>query len=194
MDDAGNYYNALGWAFARGKDRPKEEYETEDSIFAACAGAAIYRRKVFEVIGRFDEEHFAYLEDTDIGYRARLHGYENWFAPKAVVYHVGSGTTGSRYNEFKTRYSSRNNVYMLYKNMPLLQILLNLPFLAVGFGAKLLFFTLRGLGREYAAGIKNGIQLCRRHRKVRFTWKMLPQICRIQAELWKNIPAGFVRK
>ncbi len=194
VDDAGNYYNALGWAFARGKDRPKEEYETEDSIFAACAGAAIYRRKVFEVIGRFDEEHFAYLEDTDIGYRARLHGYENWFAPKAVVYHVGSGTTGSRYNEFKTRYSSRNNVYMLYKNMPLLQILLNLPFLAVGFGAKLLFFTLRGLGREYAAGIKNGIQLCRRHRKVRFTWKMLPQICRIQAELWKNIPAGFVRK
>ena len=52
VDDAGNYYNALGWAFARGKDRPKEEYETEDSIFAACAGAAIYRRKVFEVIGR----------------------------------------------------------------------------------------------------------------------------------------------
>ena len=41
---------------------------------------------------------------------------------------------------------------------------------------------------------QNGIQLCRRHRKVRFTWKMLPQICRIQAELWKNIPAGFVRK
>ena len=73
-------------------------------------------KKVFQKIGMFDEEHFAYLEDTDIGYRARLYGYENWFAPKAVVYHVGSGTTGSRYNEFKIRYSSRNNIYMLYKN------------------------------------------------------------------------------
>ena len=140
VDDAGNYYNALGWAFARGKDRESQEYEEEEKIFAACAGAAIYRKKIFQKIGMFDEEHFAYLEDTDIGYRARLYGYENWFAPKAVVYHVGSGTTGSRYNEFKIRYSSRNNIYMLYKNMPAPQIILNFPLLAAGFGAKLLFF------------------------------------------------------
>ena len=44
--------------------------------------------------GLFDEEHFAYLEDMDIGYRGRLLGYENWFCPKARVLHVGSGTTG----------------------------------------------------------------------------------------------------
>ena len=43
--------------------------------FAACGGAAIYRRKVFDEIGLFDERHFAYLEDIDIGYRARLYGY-----------------------------------------------------------------------------------------------------------------------
>ena len=76
----------------------------------------------------FDEEHFAYLEDLDIGYRARICGYQNWYAPKAKVYHVGSGTSGSRYNQFKIRYSSRNNIYLIYKNMPFLQIVLNLPF------------------------------------------------------------------
>src|SRR5699024_985578 len=151
---------------------------------------AIYRRKIFQKIGYFDEEHFAYLEDTDIGYRARLYGYENWFVPEAVVYHVGSGTTGSRYNEFKTRYSSRNNIYMLYKNMPLWQIVLNSPFLLAGFTAKLLFFGIKGLGREYAAGIKNGFQLCKKEKKVEFTRKMCPRIWKIQVELWKNIPSG----
>ena len=44
------------------------------SIFSACAGAAIYRREVFEEIGYFDEMHFAYLEDIDVGYRAKICG------------------------------------------------------------------------------------------------------------------------
>ena len=113
IDDAGNYYNMLGWAFARGKGKPVSEFETSDRIFAACAGAAIYRREFLEKTGLFDEEHFAYLEDTDIGYRARLLGYENWYEPSAKVYHVGSGTSGSRYNLFKIRYSSRNNIYLI---------------------------------------------------------------------------------
>ena len=144
----------------------------EEQIFASCAGAAIYRKELFSRIGYFDEEHFAYLEDTDIGYRARILGYENWYAPEAVVYHVGSGTSGSRYNQFKTRYSSRNNIYMIYKNMPLWQIILNLPFLAAGFGIKILFFSLKGLGREYLAGIKNGFQISAKGKKCLFKEKI----------------------
>ncbi|MCI6004212.1 MAG: glycosyltransferase family 2 protein [Blautia sp.] len=192
LDDAGNYYCALGWSYARGKGKDICAYEKEEQIFAACGGAAIYRRKIFDKIGLFDEEHFAYLEDTDIGYRARIYGYENWYAPKALVYHVGSGTTGSRYNHFKTRYSSRNNVYLIYKNMPFLQILLNLPFLAAGFGIKFLFFLLKGMGREYLAGIKNGFQISRKGRKVPFSLKNLPNYCRIQVELWLNIIRRFL--
>ena len=133
LDDAGNYYCALGWSFARGKGKNIDLYQKEEKIFSACGGAAIYRKKIMEKIGYFDEEHFAYLEDTDIGYRARIYGYENWYAPDAVVYHVGSGTSGSRYNHFKTRYSSRNNIYLIYKNMPLLQIILNSAVSGSGF-------------------------------------------------------------
>lgn len=125
-----------------------------------------------ERFGYFDEEHFAYLEDTDLGYRAQIFGYENWYLPKARVYHVGSGTSGSRYNQFKIRYSSRNNIYMLYKNMPLLQILLNLPFLVLGFGVKFLFFAGKGYGREYAAGIKNGFSISRKGKKFRSDGKI----------------------
>ena len=191
LDDAGNYYCALGWSFARGRGRDIHAFEKEEKIFAACAGAAIYRKKILDQIGLFDEEHFAYLEDVDIGYRARIYGYENWYAPEAVVYHVGSGTSGSRYNQFKTRYSSRNNVYLVYKNMPFLQILLNLPFLAAGFMVKFLFFAVKGMGREYLAGIKNGFSISRRDRKVPFTLKHLKNYCRIQLELWRNILRRF---
>ena len=191
LDDVGNYYCALGWSFARGRGKDIHAYETEDKIFSACAGAAIYRKKIIEKIGYFDEEHFAYLEDTDIGYRARIYGYENWYAAKAVVYHVGSGTSGSRYNQFKTRYSSRNNIYLIYKNMPLLQIILNLPFLAVGFLIKFLFFAVKGMGKEYAAGIKNGFSISMKNKKVPFRIKHLPNYCKIQLELWINIIRRF---
>lgn len=191
LDDVGNYYCALGWSFARGRGKDIHAYETEDKIFSACAGAAIYRKKIIEKIGYFDEEHFAYLEDTDIGYRARIYGYENWYAPKAIVYHVGSGTSGSRYNQFKTRYSSRNNIYLIYKNMPLLQIILNLPFLAVGFLIKFLFFAVKGMGKEYAAGIKNGFSISMKNKKVPFRIKHLPNYCKIQMELWINIIRRF---
>lgn len=194
LDDVGNYYCALGWSFARGRGKDIHAYETEDKIFSACAGAAIYRKKIIEKIGYFDEEHFAYLEDTDIGYRARIYGYENWYAPKAIVYHVGSGTSGSRYNQFKTRYSSRNNIYLIYKNMPLLQIILNLPFLAVGFLIKFLFFAVKGMGKEYAAGIKNGFSISMKNKKVPFRIKHLPNYCKIQLELWTTSSAGFVHK
>lgn len=191
LDTAGDYYSALGWAFSRGKGKRPEKFEDPKPVFAVCAGAAIYRMELLREIGLFDEEHFAYLEDLDIGYRARIAGYENWYLPSARVYHVGSGTSGSRYNLFKIRYSSRNNVYLIYKNMPVLQVILNLPFLISGFGVKLLFFAARGYGREYAAGIKNGMALCRKpgnkKKKIKFSWRRLPNYLKIQLELWANL-------
>ena len=187
MDDAGDYYCALGWAFGRGKGGLVENYDEPVDIFAACAGAAIYRKKMLESLGCFDEDHFAYLEDIDLGYRARIQGYRYVYAPKAVVYHVGSGFSGSAHNAFKVKLSSRNNVYLAYKNMPFLQILLNSPFLLLGHGVKWLFFLKKGLGKEYVQGVKEGFTLCKKGKKVRFLWKNLPNYCKIQLELWLNM-------
>lgn len=187
MDDAGDYYCALGWAYAYGKGKPEANYDKEKKIFFSCAGAAIYRKKILDEIGYFDEVHFAYLEDADIGYRARIHGYENRYVPQAVVYHVGSGTSGSVYNLFKTRYSSRNNVYLMYKNMPLFQLILNMPFLILGFAVKAVFFATKGFGKEYIQGLGKGIHLCKREKKVPFQWKNLKNYAKIQWELWLNM-------
>ncbi|MCI9680059.1 MAG: glycosyltransferase family 2 protein [Lachnospiraceae bacterium] len=191
IDDAGNFYCALGWAFARGKDKSVEYYEKADEIFAACGGAVIYRKAVLERIGYLDEAHFAYLEDIDLGWRAKIAGYRNLYAPKARVLHVGSGTSGSRYNEFKVHLSSRNSVYLAYKNMPAFQILLNFPFLFAGFVIKYLFFVKKGLGKTYRKGLKEGLFMCRREKKVKFCWKNLPCYGRIQLELWMNIGKRF---
>lgn len=187
MDDGGDYYCALGWAFALGKDKPKEGYQKSRKIFASCAAAAIYRREVFEHIGFFDEAHFAYLEDMDVGYRARIYGYENWYVPEAIVDHVGSGTTGTRYNKFKVRYSARNNLYLIYKNMPLFQLILNLPLLFAGFLIKYLFFLKKGMGGEYCQGIREAFGLFKKEKKVPFQMKNMKNYVRIQLELWINL-------
>ena len=75
MDDAGDMYCVLGWAFQRGVGRPARKYNRACRVFSACAGAGIYRKSVFEEIGYFDEMHFAYLEDMDVGYRAKPVSY-----------------------------------------------------------------------------------------------------------------------
>ncbi len=191
IDDAGNFYCALGWAFARGKDKSVEYYEEPDEIFAACGGAVIYRKAVLERIGYLDESHFAYLEDIDLGWRAKTAGWKNIYAPEAKVLHVGSGTSGSRYNEFKVSLSSRNSIYLAYKNMPALQLFINLPFLLAGFGIKYLFFVKKGFGKTYRKGLKEGLLMCRREKKVKFCWKNLPCYGKIQLELWMNIGKRF---
>ncbi len=187
IDSAGDLYCALGWAISRGKDKPHGAYETETQIFSACAGAAIYRKCVFSQIGLFDEAHFAYLEDVDIGYRARRHGYQNWYAPKAVVWHKGSAVSGKRHNPLKVRLAARNNLYLIYKNMPFWQIALNLPFFLFGVLVKWLFFLRKGMGGAYAKGLAQGMALTKKSEKPR-DLKGQSQTCRaIQAELWKNM-------
>ncbi len=160
LDGAGDLYCALGWAFALGKGKVASEHYTKPAkIFSSCGGAAIYRMDILREIGFFDENHFAYLEDVDLGWRARIHGYENRYEPSAVVYHAGSGFSGSRYNEFKINLSSRNSVYLILKNMPLLQAIINLPFLLLGFLTKIVFFIKKGHGKTYCKGLLNGFKL-----------------------------------
>lgn len=191
MDGAGDLYSALGWAYAIGKGRPSADYNAPVPVFSACAGAALYRREYLEKTGLLDEIHFAYLEDVDLGYRARILGYKNCYEPTARVYHAGSATTGSRYNPFKIAHSSRNNIYLIYKNMPFFQLLLNLPFLAVGFFMKILFFCAKGYGGVYLKGMGQGFRLCAtpeaRARKVRFKPANFGHYITIQLELWLNM-------
>lgn len=221
LDDAGDGYNLLGWAFQRGVGQPvsASKFAKGRSVFSACAGASMYRRDILEEIALdgtvsyegiggpaeayihdeasslsgtgnksaspfqdgtgpaaplytareyFDTEHFAYLEDLDLSFRARIHGYDIRYVPEAEVYHVGSGTSGSKYNPFKVRLAARNNIWFVWKNMPLLMLLINLPGLLLGMAIKQLFFIRKGFGGDYARGLLEGIRGISRCRKVHF--------------------------
>ena len=169
LDDCGDLYTVIGWQAQRGAAQSVNDpaYSKPAKVFSCCAGASIYRRKVFEEIGLFDTMHFAYLEDIDVGYRAMLYGYHNLYEPSAVVYHVGSGSSGAvKYSDFKVRISARNAVYVAYKNMPVIQRMLNAFPMYIGRKLKQAFFRQLGFEQAYLDGVKEGFETRNMTKKV----------------------------
>ncbi len=187
IDDAGDEYTILGWAKKRGDGKSVGLFNEDKQVFSACAGAAIYRRRVFDQIGFFDESFFAYLEDVDMGYRANIYGYKNIYCSKALVYHIGSATTGAtRHNAFKVKLSARNSFYLAYKNMPKLQRWINTPFLVTGRLIKYLYFAQKGFGKEFKEGIREAKMNKKDIQKVPYKKENLKNYLRIQGLLLKN--------
>lgn len=140
LDDAGDMYTILGWQFKRGNGLPKELYDRPCEIISACGGAAIYNKKILDEIGYFDEDFFAYLEDVDLGLRALMRGYKNLYYPYISVLHVGSATTGGKYNDITIRLTARNSIYVIYKIFPY-PLIINFPFILLGYLIKFIFFA-----------------------------------------------------
>lgn len=117
INTAGDQITRYGWAKQRGFGQDQKKFNKQEPIFAASAGAAIYRRELFDKIGLFDEKFFAYIEDVDLCFRAQLAGYKCVFVPKAKIYHHVSLTTKniSDKGEYLT---VRNTLLMVYKNFP----------------------------------------------------------------------------
>lgn len=112
-----------GIAKGRGRlERDIGQYDREEEVFIPSACAALYRKRMFDEVGLFDEDFFAYCEDTDLGLRARLAGWKTISAPKAVVYHHYSGTTG-KYTSIKAYLVERNHIWLAIKNFPLSKLL-----------------------------------------------------------------------
>lgn len=186
IDDAGDYYTLLAYTKKRGNNQNLNNFIEVSEIFSSCAGAALYRKDLLEELDGFDSEFFAYMEDVDLGYRARINGYKNLFCPNAIVYHIGSATTGSQYNEFKVRLAARNNVLVVYKNLPTLQKIVNILFLFLGFLIKYLFFLKKGFGPIYLEGLKEGLKTRNKIKKVEFKSKNWKNYFKIEYELIKN--------
>ena len=187
IDDAGDEYTLLAWTKKTGDGQQAEKYVEKREIFSSCAGAALYRKSVLEEIGYFDDNFFAYVEDIDLAYRSQIYGYKNYFCPNSIVYHYGSGTSGSRYNEFKIRLAARNNVYLIYKNFPIIQKIINFIFLFIGFSIKYLFFVKKGYGAIYLDGLKEGLRNRKNLNKTPYLRKNWKNYFKIEWKLIKNI-------
>lgn len=184
VDSAGDYFCSLGWAFSKGKDKSLGKYMFQKNVFSACAGAAIYNRDILEQIGMFDEKFFAYIEDVDVGYRAKLVGFKNIVVPEAMVFHVGSGSSGERHNSFKVTLGARNTMLMMHKNFAWWQWIINGPAIGLGILIKIIYFSRKKLRREYLDGIS---QYRRMKKDMPKFWGGNTRIrWRIQWELWIN--------
>jgi GT2 family glycosyltransferase len=168
IDDVGDEYNLLAWTKKTGENHNSDEYDEVIEIFSACAGAAMYKKSLLSEIGMFDDNFFAYMEDVDLAIRSRINGYRNLLCPDAVIYHIGSATSGSRYNEFKVKFAARNNVWVVYKNLPIPLKITNFIFLFLGFFIKYLFFVKKGFGSTYLSGIREGLSTRSKINKVKF--------------------------
>jgi GT2 family glycosyltransferase len=104
-------------------------YNHAREVLSACAGAALYRRSVLEVVGFFDEDFFAYMEDIDLALRINKAGYTCLYVPTAVVYHHGSASTGSKINPFTIYWSTKNYLPVIIKNLPAVLIVRYIPFM-----------------------------------------------------------------
>jgi GT2 family glycosyltransferase len=119
LDGVGDGYRRGGLPGRIGhRERDTGLFQIERYILGACGGAAMYRRSLFNDIGLFDDDYFAYLEDVDIGLRAQSAGYKCIYIPSAVIYHLGCGTTGSGYSPLVVKLSAQNNWNTIVKNIP----------------------------------------------------------------------------
>lgn len=120
IDSTGECLSKWGLAFPRGRgETDRGQYDKDESalIFGASGGATMYKTELFNAIGLFDEDFFAYYEDIDLSFRAQLMGWKVAYARNAVVHHK-IGSTSSRLAGFRTYHSLKNQSLMLLKNTP----------------------------------------------------------------------------
>ena len=120
VDSAGHILYRNGWAANRGEGLPDQpEWDQAVEVFGVSAAAALYRRSMVEAVSEssarpFDERFFAYIEDVDLDWRARLLGWKAWYVP-AVAWHV-RGASGVRRQPSTLRRILRNRLLLVANN------------------------------------------------------------------------------
>lgn len=122
---AGGYIDQYGYPFCRGRvmqevEEDRGQYDDAQEIFWATGAALFIKAKAWQEAGGFDSDFFAHMEEIDLCWRLQNLGYKIAYCPQSTVYHVGGGTLNAS-NPKKTYLNFRNNLFMLQKNLPLLQ-------------------------------------------------------------------------
>ena len=119
MNAAGDTYSLIEMAGKnRGYRRPVSDYDAEVRVLGACAGAALYRRRLFGEIGLFDEDFFLMAEDTDFNIRATLAGKKCLYVPGAIVRHKLRSSIDTQPEWPMERLLRRNHAIVAAKNFP----------------------------------------------------------------------------
>lgn len=167
LDSAGQRIGRTRMAVDRGQgERGGGSYDREASVFSACGAALFLRREMLHDLAPngpwFDPSFFAYKEDVDLGWRARLHGWDIRYVPGAEAHHVRA-VAGDDFEAWRKlpswvrEHSWKNHYLMILKNDRISGMLRSLPWIAGWEIARLGHVALRepGLLRAYSAVLRN---------------------------------------
>lgn len=123
---AGGYIDRFGFPFCRGRvlytvEDDLGQYNNIQEIFWATGACMFVKANLFFQFGGFDAMFFAHMEEIDLCWRMKNGGYKIYYIPSSTVYHVGGGSLAVE-NPRKTYLNYRNNLFLLYKNLPKLQL------------------------------------------------------------------------
>jgi len=119
---AGGYIDKFGYTFCRGRifykvEKDTGQYDEAADVFWSSGACMMVRLSAWIKCGGLDEDFFAHMEEIDLCWRFRLAGYRVSYVPESTVYHIGGGALP--YNSLQKIYLNfRNNLFLLYKNLP----------------------------------------------------------------------------
>ena len=119
----GGFMDSLGYPYCRGRvmsvvEKDEGQYDGAPlSVFWATGAALLVRTRIYNMVGGLDARFFAHQEEIDLCWRLKSRGWGVWCVTDSVVYHLG-GATLDKSNPRKTFLNFRNNLLMLYKNLP----------------------------------------------------------------------------
>lgn len=119
---AGGFIDRFGYPFCRGRifnevEADNGQYDNSMDIFWTTGACMFVRARLFHEVGGFDSDFWAHMEEIDFCWRLKNRGYRVVFTPESIVYHLGGGTL-SYDNPQKLFLNFRNNLWLLYKNLP----------------------------------------------------------------------------
>jgi len=119
---AGGFIDKYGYPFCRGRlfqhlEKDTGQYNDNCEVFWATGACMFVRAKVYHELGGLDDDFFAHMEEIDLCWRMKNKGYKVMYCGESSVYHVGGGTLPKKYPK-KTYLNFRNNLTLLFKNLP----------------------------------------------------------------------------
>ncbi len=174
---AGGFIDKYGYPFCRGRilntiEIDKGQYNDSCDVFWATGASLVIRADIFNKVGGLDDDFFAHMEEIDLCWRLKNMGYRIVYNPESVIYHVGGGTLPNN-SPFKLYLNFRNNLFLLYKNLPqgnLFSILFTRMILD---GLSAVTFLLKLSFKDFYAVLKAHIHFYKSLKKLRIKRKKL---------------------
>ena len=181
----GGFIDLLGYPFCGGRilsniEKDNNQYDFDREIFWASGAALMIRASLYQSLGGLDVRFFAHMEEIDMCWRAKLLGHKVWIFTDSVVYHVGGGTLPND-SPRKLYFNYRNNLLMLYKNLPISTLWIILPVRLIADGISALVYLLWGKVRLFNSVLKAHLHF----------WRMLPKTVRSERKIAGGVSCIF---